>query len=88
MTKCQVPHCRQSSDLLYKGRDICLKCWGRHCDKKIDLNIKLKIKVELEKQKEFIKKGMEIMRLLSAITAGLWAGLKCLYGFDWRNYVD
>jgi hypothetical protein len=30
--KCQIPRCRNESDLVYLGKGVCWKCWHKYID--------------------------------------------------------
>jgi len=34
---CEVKHCRQEPEIIYYRQRICLKCWKKYCEGKIDL---------------------------------------------------
>jgi hypothetical protein len=44
METCEVSKCRNGIDLIYLGHGVCNSCYGKHCDKKINLKDILKIK--------------------------------------------
>ncbi len=50
MSKCEVPKCKDKAEITYYGHDVCNKCHGKHCDKKIDLKKIFNIK---DQQKMF-----------------------------------
>ena len=38
---CKVKGCKQEDvEVTYYGRDICMKCWNKHCDERKTFNLK------------------------------------------------
>jgi hypothetical protein len=50
MANCEVKKCKNESDLIYYNHEICKECYGKHCDRKIDLKKIFEIK---DQQKTF-----------------------------------
>jgi hypothetical protein len=45
MDNCEIKKCRNQGDLNYLGHQVCEKCYGKHCDGKIDLKKIFNIKM-------------------------------------------
>ena len=43
MTRCEIKGCNNESTIIYYGKEICGKCFGKHCEGKIDLKKIFKI---------------------------------------------
>lgn len=44
---CSVKHCRKKDiELIYHGKDVCSRCWLKHCDPNDTFSLKKEFRVD------------------------------------------
>lgn len=58
--QCQNPYCinPRTKGLVYYGKEICDRCWDRHCNGDINLKLQLGIREELAEM-EYIARSID-----------------------------
>lgn len=63
---CDIPKCKKDDEYVYYGKNICERCWYKHCDGKINLKKIFKIKEQTINKCKICKKDITTSDILKA----------------------